>query len=308
MKKTMGIFSITALFVITACNLASGLSFKTVTGSGVVITEERQVSGFERINVCCGMELYLTQGETESLKIEADDNFMDEIVTTIDNGSLWVQYRELSNVNYQPSKPVRLYLSAVEIREVSISGGGDLNLESLASEGFELDLSGGSDGQIGTIAAEDVRFQMSGGGEILAGNLETESLAITVSGGGEFEVDQVEAGLLEIDLSGGSDADIRDLSAAELRLESSGGGRVSMAGVLKKGEINLSGGSSFNGQDLESQEITFTCSGGGRSTLRVADSLQVDLSGGSWLGYYGQPQIQAQGVSGDSELESLGGD
>ena len=308
MKKTIGIFSIMALFIITACNLASGVMFKTVKGSGVVITEARQVSGFERVEVCCGMELYLTQGEVESLEIEADDNLIDEIVTTVANRNLLIQYRETSNVNYQPSKPVRIYLSAVEIREVSISGGGEFIVESLTSDGFDLELSGGSDGKIGAIEAEEIKFQISGGGDIVARHLEVENLAVTVSGGGELDADQVEAGRLEIELSGGSDAEIRDLSADELSLESSGGGRVSMMGVIKNGEINLSGGSSFDGQDLESQEITFSSSGGGRSTLRVEDSLRVDLSGGSWLGYYGQPQVLSQELSGDSELEYLGGD
>jgi hypothetical protein len=132
MNKKPVFISIVTFLVITACSLSSGLGFQTVNGSGKVIDEAREVSGFDQVEVCCGMELYLTQGNRESLRIQADDNFMEEIETRIVNGRLEIGYRQETNVSYRPSQPVRLYLSAVELQAVSISGGALFNTESIS--------------------------------------------------------------------------------------------------------------------------------------------------------------------------------
>jgi hypothetical protein len=56
------------LLVAAACSITP--TFGTgVRGSGKVATETRQVSGFNEISVCCGMQLLLTQGQEESLEL-----------------------------------------------------------------------------------------------------------------------------------------------------------------------------------------------------------------------------------------------
>ena len=255
-------------------------------GSGKIITQTREVSKFERVDVCCGMELYLTQGSHESLEIKADDNLLDEIRTDVVNGTLEIRYRTSSNVNYWPTEPVRLYLSAVVVRQVSISGGGEFEVDTLKTDRFDLDLSGGSDANIG--------------------NLSADQITINVSGGGDITADQLVADRLDVDLSGGSDAEIRDLTADIFTLNNSGGGTASVGGSVNDQKIDLSGGSNFQGDDLESQSTTISCSGGGNSKIWVTETLEVDLSGGSDLHYYGSPAVIDQNLSGDSKLESLG--
>jgi hypothetical protein len=286
MKRHILLFSLITLFVISACGVSTGLGFKTVKGSGDVITETREVSDFSRVDVCCGMVLNLTQGGQESLKIEADDNFMDEIQTRVEDGTLYIQYRNTSNVNHRPSQPVRLHLSAVGVNEVSISGGGKFNNERLNSEWFKLELSGGSSADLNTLNADQVGFQVSGGGDI--------------------DVETIEAGDVTIELSGGSDAAIQDLMAGQLYLEISGGGRAAVAGNVTTADIDLRGASQFDGKEMASQEMKFNASGGGHSIIWVEDSLMVTLSGGSSIGYYGAPKILDQQLSGGSDLDSLG--
>ncbi len=286
MKKNILGFSAITLFMMSACGIFTGLGFETISGSGNVITATRDVANFNRVDVCCGMVLNLTQGDQESLKIEADDNFMDEILTRVDNGTLTIQYRITSNVSYRPTKPVLLELTVVDINGVSISGGGKFNCEQITSDRFDLELSGGSDANLGALAAEQIYLDVSGGGDSIA--------------------DSIQAETIDIHMSGGSETDIKDLATDTLSLENSGGGRATVAGSITKGKINLSGGSNINGKELGCKEMNFSSSGGGRSTLWVQDSLEVTLSGGSSLGYYGSPEILRENLSGGSNLDSLG--
>ena len=148
MKKPLVFISIFVLLVTAACGFTGSFGFQTIHGSGNIVTESRQVSGFDSVEVCCGMELYLTQGGSESLEIEADDNFMDEIITIVQGDRLEIKYSQMNNVSYQPTKPVLLYLSMEDIHGVAISGGGYFEVDSIDSQSLDLSLSGGSDAWI----------------------------------------------------------------------------------------------------------------------------------------------------------------
>src|SRR3990172_801597 len=78
-----------AVLFISACTLAAGY---LIRGSGRVATETRQASGFDEIEGCCGMQLILSQGETESLEIEAEDNILPEIVSEVIGSRLSVRF------------------------------------------------------------------------------------------------------------------------------------------------------------------------------------------------------------------------
>lgn len=286
MKRYKIITIIGWLLIITACNLSSGFGFRIVKGSGDVITESRDVSGFFKLDVCCGMELNIAQGERESLQLEGDDNILAEIVTRVVDSRLTINFQDNNSVNYQPTQPINVFLEVIDIEEISISGGGNLASESIISDQFDLMMSGGSDANLGS--------------------LEASNLEINLSGGGDIEAALVLADLIDLDLSGGSDAAIDELIAEILRIGISGGGSAQIKGTAGDSDIDLGGGSSFEGPDLLSQNTIFSCSGGGKSFIWVEETLEANLSGGCFLRYYGQPEIVEQTLSGGSELISLG--
>jgi hypothetical protein len=170
--------------------------------------------------------------------------------------------------------------------DVNISGGGKLRASVIEGGQIVMGFSGGSDADIETITATSVNI----------GN----------SGGGTLEVDACEVDRFDLNLSGSSDAEIIDLTAQKLNLEASGGGVTHMAGIVVEQEISLSGGSSLRAGDLQSEDIAFSASGGGDSTVWATETLSAHLTGGSSLGYYGNPQIIDQSISGGGDLDSLG--
>ena len=61
------------IFVVTACGAT------IIKGSGNLITETRQVSNFDSIDLSGSGEVIVTQGGSESLTIETDDNVMEHV-------------------------------------------------------------------------------------------------------------------------------------------------------------------------------------------------------------------------------------
>jgi len=78
------LLTITALFL-NACGM------NMIVGSGKLINETRKVKDFEQIVLSVPARLVLTQNETESLEISAEDNLLPYIHTKVENGisSIW---------------------------------------------------------------------------------------------------------------------------------------------------------------------------------------------------------------------------
>jgi|GEM_PF-6157692 len=63
---------------------------KTIYGQGPVVTEERDISGFNGIKVSSGIDVYLKQGNSEKVRVVADENLHDVIETEVMNGILHI--------------------------------------------------------------------------------------------------------------------------------------------------------------------------------------------------------------------------
>jgi hypothetical protein len=271
--------------LITACGLVPS-SADVIRGSGRVLTESRQVSGFDEIDVCCGMQLILSQGQAESLIIEAEDNILPEIVNEVSTGRLRVHFDNPSGrKSYRLTRPVRVTVSVIEIHNLVISGGGRLEAGPVESDRLSLEVSGGSRAELEQLAAE--------------------SLEVEITGGGRFSAQDLQTGRFVLDLSGGSNASIRSFSGERIELDATGGGDVEVAGIVTQQLVSLSGGVDYQAGDLESEETDLRMDGGGRATVWTHQTLSADLSGGARLDYYGRPQV-SQHLSGGSELVSRG--
>src|SRR4051812_14457869 len=50
--------------------------------------EDRHLSGFNAVDLAGSFDVYITQGSTESVKVEAPDNIIDHILTEVRGGVL----------------------------------------------------------------------------------------------------------------------------------------------------------------------------------------------------------------------------
>jgi len=88
-KKLIIIFvliSIIASFGLVGCAVA-------IRGSGDVIEETREISDFDRVSLDGIGEIILTQGDTTSLVVEAEDNLMQYIRTSVRGDELTIDIK-----------------------------------------------------------------------------------------------------------------------------------------------------------------------------------------------------------------------
>jgi hypothetical protein len=190
----------------------------------------RTVSSFHGIQVSAGIDLYLSQSNTEGLAVSASSTeYRDKIITEVENGVLKIYYGERGSWGSSNwgNRKMKAYVSAKNIDLLEASGGSDVFIdENLKVAKLKVQLSGGSD-MIGKLEVEDLIVGASGGSDAkLSGTV--NHLKVSISGGSDFKGADLFAENCSISASGGSDAYIH--VNKELESHASGGSDIRYTG------------------------------------------------------------------------------
>jgi hypothetical protein len=205
----------------SACTISvDGKSISVVRGSGIVVSEARQVSGFNAVSFSGMGEIVITQGQSESLTVEAEDNILPQIKTEIRNGTLSIGFkREKWQDWVNPTKPIKFSLSVKDLSSIESSGLGNVQASGLKAGKFTLKLTGAGNLKIEHLDCTSVSSTLAGAGSIelsgttvdqtaslsglgsyRAGDLASDKAKVTVSGAGSATVWPSES--LEVTISG----------------------------------------------------------------------------------------------------------
>ena len=214
MKKYFVLMVILITLAITsfACVIPFGIS--TVNGSGNIITEEIDVSGFNKVLVTGVGKLIVTQSDQESLTITTDDNLMQYIETNLSDGVLELGFTD--DVSFEkgggrkildPSNSFIFNLSVIDLTSINLSGAASVDLQELGGEQFEIVLSGAGDIKIDSLTVETLVATISGAGNIEATG-KVESQIVVLSGLGKYFAPFLESQQATLTINGAGGAEI----------------------------------------------------------------------------------------------------
>lgn len=238
MKKYHYLLIIGAIIAV-AC---SCFNFETIKPSGKYLKQDRSIGQFNSVSVSSGFELILTQSPSTKLTIETYENIHKIIVTEIVDGTLKIHAKD--NIMITGRADVKIYLSCNDLKSISSSGGGKVNVEN-GWKGDDLKIRTSGGGRIyGTVALNTLEMEMSGGSESrLSGTV--EKITVSSSGGSSHEHFGLIAQECTAQMSGGASAEFNVVK--KLSVTASGGTRVRYKGnpVVNK---SVSGGSSVSAE------------------------------------------------------------
>jgi len=216
------VFFLIAIISVTSvsCNWTIGL----VRGSGDIETEERDVSDFHEVHLSGTGDLIITQGEKESLVIEADDNVIPLIETEVSMEILTIGFKR--GYNFVPTSDIKFYLTVKELDEILLSGAGSVICGDFDAGELEIGISGAGDIDF-RLNADVVRVNSSGAGDInLSGTVDRQE--INLSGAGKYDAGDLESRECDITVSGAGSATVN--VSQELDINISGVGSVNYKG------------------------------------------------------------------------------
>jgi len=215
MKTKTNIILLIAAFmlIVTACDK----SILPVRGNGDVATETREMYEFDNVANAGQFDVYIIQSDEYNVTIEAESNLIGRIRTRMSGNTLEIDSRD----NLKPSRPMKLYIRTPDVRGVSLSGSGIIDLGDVVTDNLDVRLSGS--GEIrGSVEAEDVYLSISGSG---ASNLELycNTIEANISGSGDMYFNGT-GNIAQFNISGSGAVRAYDFELQECTSKISGSG------------------------------------------------------------------------------------
>lgn len=179
--RTTGFSFLAALFL-SAC----GLLPNWVRGSGTTTTEARAVTDFTQVAVQGQGTAIITQGDEESLTIEAEDNLLPYLETTVQDGVL--QLRTRAGILLAPTQPIIFHITLKTVTSLGVAGSGAITAASLDTTDLALNISGSGEITLEALTTDTLTNRISGAGTLTVHNLVAETVANAISGAGTFDL------------------------------------------------------------------------------------------------------------------------
>lgn len=208
-------------------------------------TETRKVKEFSAIKVSSGIDLYLKMGDTESVKIVADEDVIDEVVTEVKDGTLHIYMKKNNWFNWSGNKSKKAYVTVKELNVLHASSGADVKSENtLKGESLDVRASSGSDIDI-DVFYKDISLHISSGSDArLSGKVKT--FKAESSSGSDIKAGDLESKICNVRASSGSDATVN--VSDELYAKASSGADIKYYGKPVIREIDESSGGDVRGK------------------------------------------------------------
>ena len=200
---------------ITAC--VNGQMRKTIWGSKKVVTKERKTESFTGIRVSTGIDVYLKQGDVETLSVEADENLHEYIITEVRNGVLNI-YTE---ANIRDAERKRVYVTMKEIKSIKTTSAGDVIGETpIKTDRLELSASSAGDIKL-EVTAKEIDADLSSSGDMTLSG-EADMLKADLSSAGDLNAYELKVREADVSASSAGDADINVTEKITARASSAG--------------------------------------------------------------------------------------
>ena len=178
MKRKIN-FSLYLMLLLTSCTFA-------IDGSGKIAAETRTVEKFSGVELKSSANVYITQGETQEIKIEADDNLLQYITTEVKNNELIIDCKE----NINSHEPINIYITSKDICLLELSGSGKIETKNeITCDHHTLHLGGSGDMTV-TLKSQQLKATLAGSGTLNLNGSSSETM-FRISGSGNINAQQM---------------------------------------------------------------------------------------------------------------------
>ncbi len=177
--------------VLASCNVTS----RGTKGSGNLKTETRDVRGFSSITLSGIGELTFAQSGTESLTIEAEDNLLPLLTSTVADDRLALGIKG----SVQPTKPIHYTVTLKNFAGVEVSGTGNVTGRQIHANAIKVGIGGAGNVTLAGHATDAV-VTLSGTGNYDAAELACDAVSVSMSGMGAGVVQAKDS--LDVKISG----------------------------------------------------------------------------------------------------------
>lgn len=220
--------------------LLTGITIGASAAKDKTKSETRQVDAFSGIHVSSGIDLYLTQGNRQDVKVEAEPELIGKIITRVENGILNISIRDKMNWDLGWNLTRKVYVTFVNLNELDASAGSDVYAQNpFKLKELKVSSSSGSDVKIDDLSASFVSVVTSSGADAKISG-KTVKMFADASSGSDLDCGGLISQDCEARASSGSDAVVH--VTGSLKARASSGGDVRYLGKPQQKDVDESSG------------------------------------------------------------------
>ncbi|MEZ5043093.1 MAG: head GIN domain-containing protein [Saprospiraceae bacterium] len=172
---------------------------ESVSGEGAVVTQTLDINKFESIGLALNAKVILTQGNTQKVTIQGQQNIIDLIEKEVDDDSWDIGFG--NNYNVRNYEKLIINITMPNFEKLAIAGAGEIesngpfnnlgNVKMAIAGSGDIDISG---------AAKGVKIEIAGSGRVDLADLSSGDCDVEIAGSGDCKVNV--SGDLEVSIAG----------------------------------------------------------------------------------------------------------
>jgi hypothetical protein len=226
MKKLL-LASLSGLFITGIYAQDKNKTRETIEGNGKLTTREVNVSPFDALKASGVYELRLSQGNKESVKIEADENLQEYFNVRNDGSKLVIDMEKLNSKNFKSKNKMKVYITFKNLKELELKTVGNVASDEQLSFD-DLDLSTKNVGNVDlNLTAKKLNLDSKSVGNVKLSGKATEAV-VKNKGVGSFEAGNFVVQSMNIENDGIGSAEVN--AEKDLKVKDSMMGKVKNKG------------------------------------------------------------------------------
>jgi len=216
MKKLM-----ISLFMLISVS-AFAQPWQNITGNGNLKKESREVTGFTSLSSHGAMDVQISYGNSNSIVVQADENLLPYIETTVEDGKLTIKSKK--NVNLKSHSKIIVTVSMTKINGLQLSGSGNINADGNFTSDAKTNmmLSGSGNIKLNSGSFKDLEVAVSGSGNIDLKKGTADNISVSISGSGNIDCSGITSDNVDARISGSGNARVNANKSIDAIISGSG--------------------------------------------------------------------------------------
>lgn len=240
MKKSFQLLTFVLLatfFTLSSCD-------EYVKGNGNIVKKNFEATDFTAIELEGGYDVFLYQGNSESVDIETDENIMEHIEVSVENNVLKISNKK----RIVASTKTEVHIQLKNIEEIDIAGAVNLGGKgTIKSKEMVMDVSGAAEIMM-DLDAKEVQLNVAGGSKTeLTGDV--KKLNISITGAGELITEKLNNKECAIVISGAGSAKVNCTEKLDINI--TGAGYIGYTGNPEMVNKNITGAGKVENLEAE---------------------------------------------------------
>ncbi|HEY6160094.1 MAG TPA: DUF2807 domain-containing protein [Bacteroidia bacterium] len=208
-------------------------------------TQDRQVGDFTGIKVGSNIKVQLTQGDANSLKVEADEKDLPNVKTEVKDGNL--------EITGGGEGEVKVYLTVKMLNHIEVSGAASVKSQNqLTSDKMKIETSGAGSLKL-DIKCSEIDANVSGASGLNLSGV-CPRLTADVSGAATLKAFNLQSDNVTVSTAGASTAKV--MANTSLHASSTGASSITYKGDPKEKSVEMSGVSSIHNADGNDEQTS----------------------------------------------------